>query len=57
MADKPFVLLIRFLMELFGIFAFGYFGWQTGSGTMRFVLAAILASYRSHLLGYVPGAQ
>jgi hypothetical protein len=42
MANKPFVLFIRFLMELSGLFAFGYFGWQTGSGAMRFALAAIL---------------
>ena len=42
MANKPFVLLVRFLMELFGLFAFGYYGWRTGSGAMRFVLAAVL---------------
>ena len=42
MANKPVVLLIRFLLELFGLFAFGLFGWQSASGFMRYLLAAAL---------------
>jgi hypothetical protein len=42
MANRPLVLLIRLFLELFGFFAFGYFGWQAGSGFLRFALAALL---------------
>ncbi len=42
MANKPFILFIRFLMEVSGLAALGYFGWQAASGALRFILAVLL---------------
>lgn len=39
MANNPVVLLVRFLLELVGLFAYGYWGWTQHSGGLRVLLA------------------
>lgn len=39
MSDNPFNLAFRFLLELAGLAAFAYWGWQTGEGWLRWLLA------------------
>lgn len=51
MANKPFVLLTRFMLELFGLFAFGLFGWQLAGGFMRYLLAAALPVFAAIIWG------
>ena len=51
MANKPFILLIRFLMELSGLVAFGYFGWHAADGITRIVLMALLPLIAAILWG------
>ena len=38
MANNPVVLLVRFLLELASLFAFGYWGWTQHSGALQIVL-------------------
>ncbi len=42
MADNPVVLAIRFLLELVGLFALGYWGWTQHSGALRVILTILL---------------
>ena len=38
MASNPLNLAFRFLLELAGLFALGYWGWRTGQGWQRWLL-------------------
>ncbi len=49
MANHPLNLALRFLLELAGLFALGYWGWTTHSGAARW-LWAILAPLAAALL-------
>jgi hypothetical protein len=39
MSNNPFNLAFRFLLELAGLAAFAYWGWQTGAGWLGWLLA------------------
>ncbi len=39
MSSHPINLAVRFLLEVAALLAIGYWGWSTGSGVLRFVLA------------------
>lgn len=39
MSSHPINLAVRFLLEVAALLAVGYWGWSTGSGVLRFVLA------------------
>lgn len=38
MANNPLNLALRFVLELGGLFAFGYWGWTQHTGALRFLL-------------------
>jgi hypothetical protein len=39
MSSNPINLAVRFLLEVAALLAIGYWGWSTGAGVLRFVLA------------------
>ncbi len=39
MGQNPFNLALRFLLELVALFAVGYWGWHSGTGAGRYLLA------------------
>jgi hypothetical protein len=39
MSNHPLNLALRFLLELFGLFSFGYWGWTKHTGWLRILLA------------------
>lgn len=59
MNSHPINLAVRFLLELAALAAYGYWGWQVGSGPTRFLLALGLPVLAALLWGLfaVPGDQ
>ena len=42
MANNPLVLLMRFVLELVGLFALGYWGWTQHRGVLRILLTLVV---------------
>jgi hypothetical protein len=42
MAQNPYNLALRFLLEVLALVAVGYWGWSTSSGWLRYVLALVV---------------
>ena len=42
MGSHPLNLAARFLLELSALFSMGFWGWRSGTGSSRFVLAALI---------------
>lgn len=42
MGSNPINLAVRFLLEMFALFALGRWGWMQGTGILRFVLILVL---------------
>jgi hypothetical protein len=57
MANNPIVLLVRFLLELAGLFALGYWGWTQHTGALRVLLVILLPVLAATIWGVfrVPG--
>jgi len=51
MAHNPLNLALRFLLEIVGLVALGYWGWHQGEGFWRFVLALLLPLVAAALWG------
>ena len=51
MSNHPLNLAFRFLLELAGLAAMGYWGWQQGSGWVRFAAAVLVPLAASVLWG------
>jgi hypothetical protein len=51
MGSNPINLAIRFLLEVAGLFAIGWWGWQEGTGVQRYVLALSLPAVAALLWG------
>ena len=41
MSSNPINLLLRFLLELAALISYGFWGWQTGGGWLRYLLAIL----------------
>ena len=39
MSQNPLNLVVRFVLEIVALVALGYWGWHTGTGTIRYLLA------------------
>jgi hypothetical protein len=57
MANNPIVLAVRFILELVGLFALGYWGWTQHTGALRVILAILLPLVAAAVWGIfrVPG--
>jgi hypothetical protein len=57
MANNPINLLVRFILELAGLFALGYWGWTQHTGALRILLAVGLPLLAAAIWGVfrVPG--
>jgi len=42
MANNPYNLALRFLLEVLALVAVGYWGWSVGGGWLRYVLALVI---------------
>jgi hypothetical protein len=42
MAQNPYNLALRFLLEILALVSVGYWGWNTASGWLRYVLALVI---------------
>ena len=57
MGNNPFNLALRFVLEMVGLYSLGYWGWVSGSGFGRYVLALVIPIAAAAVWGLfrVPG--